>query len=35
MGISNFRVMGENLFVIEFEYEWDKARLMEGRPWIL
>lgn len=32
MGTSNFRVLWEKLFVIEFEYEWDKARLMEGRP---
>jgi hypothetical protein len=22
-----------NLFLIEFQYEWDKARIMEGRPW--
>lgn len=34
MGTSNFRVFGENLFVIEFEYEWDKAQVLEGRLWI-
>lgn len=27
-------VQGENLFIIEFEYEWDKSRVFEGRPWI-
>jgi hypothetical protein len=30
----NFRVLGENLFVTEFEYEFYKARVLEGRPWI-
>jgi hypothetical protein len=29
-----FNVIGENLFIAEFEYEGDKARIMEGRPWI-
>jgi hypothetical protein len=24
----------ENLFLIEFEYVWDKFRVMEGRPWL-
>jgi hypothetical protein len=27
-----FRVVGENMFVAEFENEWDKSRIMEGRP---
>jgi hypothetical protein len=26
--------LGENLFLVEFEDEWDKARVLEGRPWI-
>jgi hypothetical protein len=28
-----FKVLGENLFLLEFELEWDKIRVMEGRPW--
>jgi hypothetical protein len=28
------RVVGENMFVAEFEKEWDKSRIMEGRPWL-
>lgn len=33
-GTTSFRVLGENLFLVEFEDEWDKARVLEGRPWI-
>lgn len=29
-----FKVLGENLFLLEFENEWDKIRVLEGRPWI-
>lgn len=29
-----FRVLGENLFIIEFDNAWDKSRVLEGRPWI-
>jgi hypothetical protein len=29
----NFKNIGCNLFLIEFENEWDKIRIMEGRPW--
>lgn len=32
MGTSNFRVFGEKYIYIEFEYEWDKAQVLEGRP---
>jgi hypothetical protein len=34
MGFLIFKVLGENTFLIEFEYEWDKLRVLEGRPWI-
>jgi len=34
MGSVVFNVIGENLFIAEFEYEWDKTRIMEGRPWL-
>jgi hypothetical protein len=27
-----FRVVGENMFVAEFENEWDKSRIIERRP---
>ena len=29
-----FKILGENLFIIEFEEASDKARVLEGRPWI-
>jgi hypothetical protein len=32
MGAVPFHMVGENMFVVEFEYEWDKSRIMEGRP---
>jgi hypothetical protein len=32
-GRVTFKNLGENLFLIEFQYEWDKDRIMEGRPW--
>jgi hypothetical protein len=32
-GWVSFKSVGENLFLIEFQYEWDKVRIMEGRPW--
>jgi hypothetical protein len=31
-GLS-FKVMGDNLFLIEFVSHWDKERVLEGRPW--
>ncbi|XP_059436900.1 uncharacterized protein LOC132169985 [Corylus avellana] len=33
-GSLSFKVLGENVFILEFENEWDKARVLEGRPWI-
>jgi hypothetical protein len=33
-GSISFKVLGENLFIIEFEYVWDKTRVLEGRPWV-
>jgi hypothetical protein len=32
-GNVTFKNLGTNLFLIEFQYEWDKIRIMEGRPW--
>jgi hypothetical protein len=34
MGSVVFNVIGENLFITKFESEWDKSRIMEGRPWL-
>jgi hypothetical protein len=34
MGELLFNVIGENLFIAEFEYGEDKTRILEGRPWI-
>ncbi|XP_059436686.1 uncharacterized protein LOC132169716 [Corylus avellana] len=33
-GNLSSRVLGENLFFLEFEHEWDKIRFLEGRPWV-
>ncbi|XP_059436749.1 uncharacterized protein LOC132169801 [Corylus avellana] len=33
-GSLSFKVLGDNLFLIEFEHSWDKSRVLEGRPWI-
>jgi hypothetical protein len=30
----NFKVLGDNLFLIEFENAKDKKRVLEGRPWV-
>ncbi|XP_059436731.1 uncharacterized protein LOC132169771 [Corylus avellana] len=32
-GRVSFKTLGPNLFLIDFEHEWDKSRIMEGRPW--
>jgi hypothetical protein len=32
-GRVTFKNLGVNLFLIEFQYEWDKGHIMEGRPW--
>jgi len=33
-GNISFSSLGENLFIVEFDNEWDKARVLEGRPWL-
>jgi hypothetical protein len=33
-GYVSFKVLGTNIFLVEFEHEWDKERIMEGRPWL-
>jgi hypothetical protein len=32
-GRVSFKTLGPNLFLIDFQHEWDKSRIMEGRPW--
>jgi hypothetical protein len=32
-GRVTFKSVGVNTFLIEFENEWDKTRIMEGCPW--
>jgi hypothetical protein len=29
-----FKVLGANLFLIDFEHVWDKAEVLHGRPWV-
>jgi hypothetical protein len=33
-GPTVFKILGDNLFLVEFEHAWDKARVLEGRPWV-
>ncbi len=33
-GTTSFKVLGENLFLVEFKYVWDKTRALESRPWV-
>ncbi len=33
-GSAVFKVVGENLFLVEFENAWDMSRVLKGRPWI-
>jgi len=33
-GSVSFRILGNNMFVADFEHDWDKARILEGRPWL-
>jgi hypothetical protein len=33
-GFSTFKILGGNLFLIEFEKASDKVRVLEGRPWV-
>jgi hypothetical protein len=30
----SFKVLGENLFLVEFVNSWDKSLILEGRPWV-
>jgi preprotein translocase subunit Sec63 len=30
----SFKILGENLFLVEFIDEDDKRRVLEGRPWV-
>lgn len=32
LGTSTLKVIGENLFIIEFVHSWDKAKVLVGRP---
>jgi hypothetical protein len=32
-GMVSFGMIGDNLFLAEFEFAWEKARVLEGRPW--
>lgn len=34
-GELSFKVMGENLFLLEFENPGDKSLVLEGRPWVV
>jgi hypothetical protein len=34
LGTISFTVLGENLFLLEFQYECDRIRVLEGRPWV-
>lgn len=33
-GSITFKVLGANLFIIDFEHACDKFRVLEGRPWV-
>jgi hypothetical protein len=33
LGMVLFKMIGDNLFLLEFEEEGDKFRVLEGRPW--
>lgn len=33
-GTTAFKALGDNIFLVEFVNVWDKARVLEGRPWI-
>jgi hypothetical protein len=33
-GNISFKSLGKNLFIVEFDTEWDKARVLEGIPWL-
>lgn len=33
-GTPSFKVLGDNLFLVDFVNERDKIRVLEGRPWV-
>lgn len=33
-GSLSFKVLGDNLFLLNFELDWDKIWVIEGRPWV-
>jgi hypothetical protein len=33
-GSTSFKILGKNLFLVDFEYSWDKSRVLEGCPWV-
>ena len=33
-GSFSLKILGDNLFLIEFEYEEDKNRVLKGQPWV-
>jgi hypothetical protein len=34
MGLMTFKVLGENLFLVDFEHSWDMSKVLEGRLWV-
>lgn len=34
IGTLSFKILGDNLFLVEFENSWDKIRVLERRPWV-
>lgn len=33
-GSLSFKVLGDNLFLLDFENAWDKSLVAEGQPWV-
>jgi hypothetical protein len=33
-GNLSIQSLGDNLFIMDFEYAWEKSRVLEGRPWV-
>lgn len=33
-GSPSFKVLGDNMFLVDFVSESDKTRVLEGRPWV-
>lgn len=33
-GTLSFKVLGENIFLVEFTHAGDKKRILDGRPWV-